>query len=187
MNPHNNKIIRPSLTGSDWHDPNCFGCGEKNQKGMHADFRFDSETGEVRFSYNLKSFQEGAPGFVHGGILASLVDESQGVLCFHLGHFVMTDQLLTKYHKAVLLTKPIQLRAWLTAVRKRRLYTKATIHSLEGELLVSSTARWYIMNERVYTRMFGHIMNVESISKVLIENKKRGKEIRQRLKGQDHR
>jgi len=172
----------PSQTGSDWHHPNCFGCGKENTQGLHADFRFDSSSGEVRFDYQPRPFQEGAPGYAHGGILASLVDEAQGDLCFHLGHFVMTDQLITKYHKAVNLEEPVRIRAWLTSARKRRLYTRATIHSQAGDILVSSRARWYIMNERVFSRMFGNYMDVEELRIVLDENKKRAREIRKKMK-----
>lgn len=176
--------IKASQNGQDWHHTNCFGCGPDNPKGLHASFPFHEASGEVRFSFVMEKGFEGAPGFTHGGALATLMDEAQGVLCFHLGHFVMTDQLYMRYLKACPLEAEIEVRCWVTMVRRRRLYTKGTVHLKKtGELLLSSKARWYDMPEKVFARMFqGTSFPIKMIAQVLEENQKRGKEIRKRLK-----
>lgn len=173
------------MTGRDWHHPNCFGCGPDNPKGLHADFRFDLEHGEVRFQYSPESTAEGAPGYVHGGVLASIMDEAQGVLCFHVGHSVMTEKLHMNYHKATPLTEPFQVRAWLTAVRKRRLYTRAVIYNAAEEIYVSSSASWYVLPDRLMRRMFASRFSDEESDRIraLLEaNRKRAKEIRRRIR-----
>ncbi len=175
----------PSITGQDWHKPDCFGCGPLNPHGLHADFRFHEETGEVRFSYTSRSHQEGAPGYVHGGVLASLLDEAQGVLCFHVGHAVMTDELSMKYHVATPLNSSFHVRCWLTAVRRKRLYTRATIQNDEGVTLVSSRAVWYVLSERLMRRMFKDQFPPDEqvrIHSILEVNRKRAKGIRKRLR-----
>ncbi|MEM7179884.1 MAG: PaaI family thioesterase [Spirochaetota bacterium] len=172
-----------SQNSQDWHHLNCYACGPANKLSLHADFLFDEATGEVRFTYKTFAEHEGAPDCVHGGVLATLLDESQGVLCFHLGHFVMTDQLSLKYHKASPLQEKLTIRAWLSSVRKRRMYTKGTIHSQSGELLVSSKAKWYVFPEKAIARKFQlSTLRVEHLCKVMEENRKRGKAIRRRLK-----
>lgn len=178
----------PSLVAQDWHHLNCYGCGEKNDRGLHCDFPFDPDSGEMNFSYRTEPFMEGAPGFVHGGILASLLDEAQGVLCFHIGHAVMTDQLSIKYHHATPLGHTIQIRCWLTAVRKRRMYTKATIHDESGRLLVSGRASWYVLPERLMRRKFQEKFPPEEevrVKTILEENRKRARSIRKRRKGNE--
>lgn len=173
-----------SLTGRDWHHPNCFGCGASNARGLHADFAFDETSGEVRFEYTVAHDFEGAPGFTHGGILASILDEAQGCLCFHVGHVVMTEKLHLNYHHATPLGQPIQVRAWLTAVRRRRLHTRATLTGKNGELYVSSSASWYVLPERMTRRMFsGHdqLAQLETSRDLLEVNRRRAKEIRRRL------
>ncbi len=178
------RATKGSQVGQDWHHVNCFGCGQENPKGLKADFPFHGETGEVRFTYSAEKFYEGAPGFAHGGVLAAILDEAQGVVCFHAGHFVMTDQLYVRYLKATPLNEDLEVRAWITMVRKRRLYTKATIHMKRtGELLASSKARWYDMPERIYTRMFHRSpLAMDRMKEMLDENKKRGRLLRQTLK-----
>lgn len=175
----------PSETARDWHHSNCYGCGADNSKGLHALFPFHEETGEVRFKYAVGENFEGAPGFVHGGVLAALLDEAQGTLCYHVGHFVMTEQLHMKYHKASPLGKELTFRAWLTAVRKRRLYTRASIHLESGELLATSSASWYVLPERVLQKLFSDRFSAEDSARnqtILEANRKRAREIRRRLR-----
>lgn len=178
------KIYIPSKFSSDWHHENCYGCGVENKYGLHMNFPFDEEKGEVSFITSLSKQFEGAPGFAHGGVLASILDEAQGVLCFHVGHFVMTDSLHIYYRKAVPLETEIFIQAVISSVRKRRLYTKATISNPKTqEIYATSHARWYDMNEKLIRRMFqASSMQIETLLEVLEANKKRGKEIRKRLK-----
>lgn len=174
-----------SFFGREWHHTNCYGCGLDNEKGLQADFTFDVETGEVRFSYQPSVFQEGAPGYCHGGTLAAILDEAQGALCFHLGHVVMTEKLRLNYHKAVPLDRPYHIRSWLTMVRKRRLYTRGVIYNDEEETYVSSSASWYAMPDRLMKRMFAGRYNEEDsakVTKAIEVNRKRAREIRLRLR-----
>ncbi len=184
MNEEESIHHKPSSSAQDWHHLNCFGCGPENKRGFHADFPFDPDTGEVKFRFAFDRSYEGAPGFVHGGMLAALLDEAQGVTCFHAGHFVMTDQLFVKYDKACPLGEEVECRAWITIAKSRRLYTKATIYSpLTGEIYATSKARWYNMKEKIYTRMFHRSpLKMDHLKHILELNKKRGKELRKKLR-----
>ncbi|MCS6972539.1 MAG: PaaI family thioesterase [Turneriella sp.] len=172
---------KPSLVGQELHHDNCLGCGALNNYSFHIPSNFDITTGEVRFSYQLRREHEGAPGHAHGGALALLLDEAQGVLCHHLGYFVMTDGISLKYHKATPLYRDLSIHAWLSSARSKRLYTKATIE-LDGELLVESKAKWYIIPERLLERRFGRSAMWERMRARFDANRMRAKEIRRRLR-----
>lgn len=178
------KIYIPSKFSHDCHHDKCYGCGFENEYGLRLNFPFDEETGEVIFRTKLANQFEGVPGYSHGGVLASILDEAQGILCFHVGHFVMTDSLHIHYKKAVPLETEIEVRAFITSVRNRRLYTKAIISNPQtNDIYTTSRARWYDMNEKVIRRMFqGTSMEIELLLEILEANKKRGKEIRKRMK-----
>jgi uncharacterized protein (TIGR00369 family) len=178
--------VKASITSQDWHHINCFGCGKENPIGLSQEFPFNEDTGDVEFIFRFNNHHEGAPGYAHGGLIAALLDEAQGVLCFHIGQFVMTDQLNIRYIKATPLNDDVTITATLTLVRKRRLYTKATmIQTKTGEVLAVSKARWYVMPERVFMKMFKGTRSSFSptrISKVLEKNRERGKVIRKKFK-----
>lgn len=181
---------RGTYIGPEIHHTNCFGCGELNPAGLNIPATFDVDKGIVYFEHQLGMQSEGAPGHSHGGILATLLDEAQGVLCHHLGHFVMTDNLFIKYHRAVPLLKTLIVEAHMTTVRKRRMYTKATIRLKEtDELLVESKAKWFIIPEKVLARKFNferHPDGVENISEALTTNRTRAKSVRNQRRKQNH-
>jgi acyl-coenzyme A thioesterase PaaI-like protein len=175
---------RTSTVGQQLHHSNCLGCGALNNYSFHIPSTFNEQKGEVEFMFQLRREHEGAPGHAHGGGLALILDEAQGVLCHHLGHFVMTDGFSIKYHKATPLYKDLKITAWLTSARSKRLYTKARIH-LGDELLVESKIKWYIIPERLLERRFSAGGNPGIMLKDFLEpNRVRAKEIRRRLRSE---
>jgi acyl-coenzyme A thioesterase PaaI-like protein len=170
-----------SLVGQQLHHDNCLGCGALNNYSFHIPSTFDEQKGEVEFTFQLRREHEGAPGYAHGGGLALILDEAQGVLCHHLGHFVMTDGFSIKYHKATPLYRDLRITAWLTSARSKRLYTKARIQ-LGDEILVESKIKWYIIPERLLERRFGNGGMENRLKAFLEPNRVRAKEIRRRLR-----
>ena len=182
---HPEDLDRASLTSRKIHSPHCYGCGLENPKGLHADFIFDDKIGEMRFSYKADSHLRGAPGRIHGGVLATILDEAQGVLCHNLGHMTMTHRLNIHYLRAVPVSSVIRVEARLTAVRRRRLYTIGEIYNSDGECAVTSRASWFILSDRYVKRMLSDLHSpdhVESILQTLEANRHRAREIRRNLR-----
>ncbi|MCB1140919.1 MAG: PaaI family thioesterase [Leptospiraceae bacterium] len=183
----NSKNIEPSRTSQDLHPSDCFACGLENEKSLKVSILFDEKTGETKFIHKFCGHETGALGkirLVHGGAIAAILDEAQGVLAHHIGHLVMTDTLNLKYHKGTPIGEPVEIHAWITAVRKRRLYTKATLKSLSGELLVSSSGRWYILPDRMRERIDKEINGIVRgyHNDLMDANRQRAKKIRKSLK-----
>lgn len=56
----------------------CYGCGRLNPQGYHIETHWNGEEGITRFT--PKPYHTAVPGFVYGGLLASLMDcHSTGV------------------------------------------------------------------------------------------------------------
>ena len=149
------KIVKPTNSASELnHGINCFGCSPSNNKGLKADFTFDQERGKVLFYYKLREEYEGAPKHAHGGILATLIDEAQGALCQHIGWYVMTDRLTIHYRKAVPIGEELLIEAFLTKISKKRIYTQGRIQSKTGMVHVNSKASFYVLNARLFHRLY---------------------------------
>lgn len=52
----------------------CYGCGYKNPKGHHFKTYYDEATGETVTRYTPRPEHTAVPGFVYGGLIASLID-----------------------------------------------------------------------------------------------------------------
>jgi acyl-coenzyme A thioesterase PaaI-like protein len=50
----------------------CYGCGRLNAHGLHVRSRWEGEEAVARFTPRAE--HTAMPGFVHGGLIASLID-----------------------------------------------------------------------------------------------------------------
>ena len=53
----------------------CFGCGDANPRGMRLEFDRDDERQRIVGRFRLGAEYQGATGFIHGGIIALVLDE----------------------------------------------------------------------------------------------------------------
>jgi acyl-coenzyme A thioesterase PaaI-like protein len=91
---------------------------------LRRDMEARRVTGEVTFDAAF----EGAPGIVHGGFVAALLDEALGMATIFSGSTGMTVELVTRYRSHTPVATPLRLEARLVSVEGRRIQTA-------GELL----------------------------------------------------
>ncbi len=56
----------------------CFGCGHDNPQGMRLKFSLDEESRQAICHFKLSRKYTGPPGYAHGGIIATILDEAMG-------------------------------------------------------------------------------------------------------------
>jgi uncharacterized protein (TIGR00369 family) len=78
----------------------CFGCGEANPVGLHLQF-FLAEDGRVVCDAAVPDTYEGPPGYVHGGIIATLLDETMSKAVRSHGVVAMTARMEVDYKRPV--------------------------------------------------------------------------------------
>lgn len=91
----------------------CFGCGDLNPQGLHLHFAIDSTHPEAitaTATIRLTNAHQGPPGYVHGGIIATLLDEAMSKLNRPLDVVAMTRHMEVDY------LRPVPLGAELTIV-----------------------------------------------------------------------
>lgn len=57
---------------------NCFACGKDNPFGLHLEWFNDDEKKQVETTFTLGDNYCSYPGTVHGGIIATILDETSG-------------------------------------------------------------------------------------------------------------
>lgn len=121
----------------------CFVCGVENDFGLKLEF-FETEPGEITVDYTVPDHFQGYPGVVHGGVVASLVDEVLGRV--HMGtdpanpRFMFTARIAVQYRKNVPTGKPIRIVGRALERRRRTATSKAEIFGPDGELLAEAEA-----------------------------------------------
>jgi uncharacterized protein (TIGR00369 family) len=75
----------------------CYVCGRKNPIGLAVDFDINREARSIEAKFVPSENHEGYEGIVHGGILASLLDEAMAKLASSLGIPTVTAEITVKF------------------------------------------------------------------------------------------
>lgn len=115
----------------------CFGCGPANQNGMHLEF-FRAEDGSlVSFSVIPNTF-EGPPGYLHGGVIATLLDEAMSKAVRAQGSTSMTRKLEIDYLRPVPSGSPIRIEGRVVRHEPRKHWSEARILNENGTVLAEA-------------------------------------------------
>ena len=96
-NPILNETLNKTLDERARH---CFGCGPANTQGLHLTFAIDGGHPEAPIAtahIQLTQLHEGPPGYIHGGIVATLLDEAMSKLNRPLKVLAMTRHMEVDY------------------------------------------------------------------------------------------
>lgn len=113
------------------HLAHCYGCGRLNEHGYHVATVWDGEESLTRFT--PREYHTAVPGFVYGGLLASLIDchstgtaaaamyRSEGREMDTLPAFrFVTASLLVSFAKPTPLGPEIQIRGRVSEIARRK-------------------------------------------------------------------
>jgi uncharacterized protein (TIGR00369 family) len=95
----------------------CFVCGQRNPCGLHVKFAY--EDGHIIANFTGDEQHQGFPGVVHGGVLASLLDETMGRVTVPDHQWVMTARLELRYRAPAPVGIPLRITAEATDIRAR--------------------------------------------------------------------
>ena len=74
------------------HHDLCFGCGQANLFGLQLELQ-RRPGGGVEGRFFVKQDHQGPPGYAHGGVLATALDEAMALLLFADETFALTGRL----------------------------------------------------------------------------------------------
>lgn len=112
----------------------CFGCGQANETGLRLEF-FLREGGGVVTRPTVPDRFEGHPGYLHGGVIATLLDEAMSKSARARGLTTMTRKLEVDYLRPVLSGAPLRVEGRVTKSEGRRHWIEAEIRDAEGTVL----------------------------------------------------
>ncbi len=116
----------------------CFACGKNNPEGMRLKFSYDEERDCFVCRFRLGKRYTGPPGHVHGGIIATLLDEAMGKVNKLHQVVALTKHISVEYLKPVPLNKPLRVESREVKVRGREHVNMAEILNPKGEVLARS-------------------------------------------------
>jgi len=126
------RVVAPEM--ADFTDRSPF-AGLANPISPPATFWFDLENKLVRGEVSFGKSMGGAPGRVHGGLVAALLDEALGRACMFAGTPAMTVEFTTRFLHATPVETPLRVEARLDNIDGRKIRTSGTVYAGENAVV----------------------------------------------------
>jgi acyl-coenzyme A thioesterase PaaI-like protein len=124
----------------------CFACGLENPKSLRVPYVLVDGAVEATFAFGIE--HSGAPAFVHGGVVMTVIDEAMAWATIALrSRFAVTTQFTSRFRRPVLIDQPHLVRATcgVLADDGRTLPVTATVTRADGKVCVEAEGTYYAM------------------------------------------
>ncbi|MBZ5699645.1 MAG: PaaI family thioesterase [Acidobacteriia bacterium] len=130
----------------------CFGCGGANARGMQLAFEQNDERQRIVGRFQLGDEYQGGSGFLHGGIIALLLDEVMGKASRFYGEHVVTADLRVEYLRPIRVDQEIVVEGFVARRDGRQLYHEGEIRNAAGNVLARGQGRFVIIDREKYRK-----------------------------------
>jgi uncharacterized protein (TIGR00369 family) len=125
----------------------CFGCGPANPSGLQLKFLLAPD-GSVVCPVAISNLFEGHPGYLHGGVIATLLDESMSKAVRSKGLNTMTRHLEIDYRRPVPSGSPLRLEGKVVRSDGRKHWAEAQILDGDGTALAQGNGLFVEVKRR---------------------------------------
>ncbi len=123
--------------------PMCFACGKDNPVGLKLKLVKDGD--EARGEFTISELYQGWRGYVHGGIIFTILDEAMAYAFFPEIRGV-TAKTEVRIRQPVPIGVPLVVTGRVVKKTRKLFTTAAEITLKDGTVLAESTAQVYVVN-----------------------------------------
>ncbi len=116
----------------------CFACGRDNPIGLKL--RIEGDGKKVMAKFRPGREHEGWEGILHGGIIATLLDEVLAWICKKNGIPALTAKLEIRFRKPARIGEELSAHAEIVESRGRAVKARACVVSAEEEIIAEAKA-----------------------------------------------
>lgn len=123
----------------------CFCCGKDNPIGLKLMFHREGE--EVLADFTASQYHQGWPGVVHGGVIATVMDEAMNYASYFEGLHCVTGKMEVRFRQPLSVGCPVQVSAIIRRKNRKVVESKAKVVTEDGVVVAEGTALMYIVDE----------------------------------------
>jgi len=120
-------------------DDRCFACGSENQSGLQLKITENAEG--VIAEFTPPDWSQGYDRVVHGGIVATILDEMAVWAAYKKGHRSVTAGLTMRIRKAMVVGDRYTAYGKVTGIRHKLVQADAKIKDKNGEIVASADVK----------------------------------------------
>ena len=130
-------------------DNYCFVCGKDNPKGFKIKVRYSQEELAAETELSLPREYQGWAKVIHGGILATLLDEMMAHAVWRFAGPGLTLSMEVRFHAPLQPGEPIKVRGVLhTKDGSRRLAAAEITRTADGARIASAKSRFLLLEKK---------------------------------------
>lgn len=143
----------------------CFGCGLDNPIGLRV--RYYTEGEQVVAEFTPQPGHEGFPGYVHGGILYTLLDEVLSRTACLGGRWSRTGKMDVRYRALAPLGERYVARAWVARWRGRSVAAAGEVRGADGRLVAEARGLFFLVPEDELAELLSEVERAERSAEAL--------------------
>jgi uncharacterized protein (TIGR00369 family) len=144
QSPKEAENLIPLIHGAQNH---CFGCGQANPAGLRLEFSVFPDKSVVCFAQVSENY-EGPPGYLHGGIIATLLDEAMSKANRAHGVTAMTRHMQIEYLRPVPSGSQIRIEGRVIRSHGRKHWTESQIQDSGSTILAHASGLFIALRDK---------------------------------------
>ena len=132
----------------------CFACWSENAQGLKLDFRVRADKG-VWALFHPQAHHQGWPHALHGGLVATLLDEAAAYLAVAHGSRTATARLHLRFQQPASLDATLRVEARLVRSTRRVLEVHGTVTTADGGETIAEADATLVVLTDAQKRAFG--------------------------------
>lgn len=149
----------------------CLVCGRDNAHGLQLTLCVAAESGKVSVDYTPREQDIGFVGIVHGGILATVLDEAMVWAATWAGRrFCVCGEMTVRYRQSARVGQPVVITARVVSARPRLVQTAGEVRDAGSGAVLCTASGKYVPIADDQHRAFVDTLAREPASKAAIDH-----------------
>jgi acyl-coenzyme A thioesterase PaaI-like protein len=125
--------------------------GLRNTSGLHLQYHLAGD--RVVTTWVAGEEHAGFPGFVHGGLIAAVLDDVMGRCSVLQRRWVVTGRMETRFREVAPLGAALRVEGWTTRFTRRVMQAEARMALDDGTVVAEATGTYLPVPESLLGRM----------------------------------
>jgi acyl-coenzyme A thioesterase PaaI-like protein len=136
------------------HTPGCLVCGTQNSLGLKLSLQVDPDTGIIHVNFSPRIEHIGFEGIVHGGMIATVIDEAMVWAATWAGkRFCVCGELSVRFRRPAVVGEDLHLEARVEFARPKLIQTAATIRTPDRQIVAAGEGKYVPMPQEQSQRV----------------------------------
>ena len=130
------------------HTSGCLVCGRDNPHGLHLHLYVEEGTGRVETAFTPERHHIGFEGIVHGGVIATVLDEAMVWAATWRGRrFCVCGEMTVRFRQSPPIGRPLRVTADVTQERARLVQTTAAVTDSSGSTIATASGKYVPLDD----------------------------------------